>query len=190
MILDKRWRNRNQFRLLVLVVLTIAYLPGSSQNFKKIEKRASQNYDEGNFVEARDQFLILFDAEWNKNVSASYLASCYLELDKPIKSYEVLSQITEPDPVNSYLMILTNYYLENFEEADRLLENFKDTAGFDIQSLSAKIAMAEKKYASNTGIMLQNFGSEINSEDLEYSAVMYNGHNQLLFTTRKEEGGS
>lgn len=190
MILDKSWDKSNHFRLLVLVILTITYLPVSSQNFQKIENKATRNYDEGNFVEARDQFSVLFDAEWNKNVSASYLASCYLELDMPLKSYEVLSQITEPDPVNSYLMILTNYYLENFEEADRLLKDFKDTAGFDIQSLSGKITMAERNYASNTGILLQNFGSEVNSEHLEYSAVMYNGYNQLLFTSRKEENGS
>ncbi len=183
------WSRKSAFRpLLSLGLLVLISISVLAQNPKRIEKQAVENFNQGNFVDARDQFIKLFDAGWNYNITASYLASCYLELDKPQKSFEVLSQVEEPDQVNSYLMILTQYYLEKFDEAERLISEFRDTTGFEIDVLKERIARAEEKYQTNNGILVQNFGDGVNSEDMEYSAIMYNGYNELLFTSRKEEG--
>lgn len=169
----------------VLIILTNTQL--SAQNLKKVEKQAIVDFEKANFVDARDKFQTLLKAEWNLNSTASYLASCYLELDEPLKAYEVLTQISDPDELNVYLRILSCYYLEFFEEAENLLSNFPDSGAFDLDDLKNRVARAKESYSSGDGVLVQNFGENINSENLEYSAVMYNDFNKLLFTSRKEE---
>ncbi len=157
------------------------------QNLKRTEKQAISEFEKGNFIEAREKFQTLFKAEWNVSSTSSYLASCYLELDEPLKAYEILTQVSEPNSLNIYLRILACYYLEFFEEAERLIADFPDSTGLDIQSISDRVTRAKESYNSGEGILVQNFGENINSENLEYSAVMYNDYNKLLFTSRKEE---
>ncbi len=175
------------FTLFFTALILVFPIQVTAQNLRKTEKEAIRNFDEGNFIKASKQFDMLYDADWNVKMTSTYLASCYLEMDDPNKAYEVLTQITDPDPANQYLLILTNYNLEKFDEARSLIKNFQDTTGFNIQSISQKISKAQSMYDSNQGILIQNFGDEVNSEDLEYSAVMYNDFNKLLFTSRKEE---
>lgn len=183
------WSRKGiHFTLLFAALILLTCFEAKSQNLRKIEREATSHFNDGNFVLARDQFIILQKADWNENMTSSFLASCYLEMDEPLKAFEVLSKVSDPDPANNYLMILTYYNLENFEEADRLIKDFQDTAGFDIQSMSERVSRAQSSYNNNRGILIQNFGSEINSENLEYSAVMYNDYNKLLYTSRKEDG--
>lgn len=175
------------FTLLTTAIITLSSTHVLSQNLKKIERQAIGDFEKGNFVDARDQFKTLLKSEWNVNSTSSYLASCYLELDEPLKSYEILSQVTEPDELITYLRILSCYYLEFFEEAENLINDFPDSTGFDIEDLRGRVARAKESYSAGDGILVQNFGENINSENLEYSAVMYNDFNKLLFTSRKEE---
>ncbi|XOV94948.1 MAG: SPOR domain-containing protein [Bacteroidota bacterium] len=175
--------------LLIIALFTFSCISINAQNLNKIEKQAVKDFDQGNFVKARDELLVLYNSERRNNVISSYLASCYLELDEPLKSYEILTKISDPDPVNQYLMILTQYDLENFDEASRLINEFPSEAeGYDIDELNNKIARAKSEYGNDKGILVQNFGPDINSKDLEYSAVMYNDYNKLLFTSRKASG--
>lgn len=174
--------------LLISGLLLLTNLPIFSQNLKRIEKKAVENFDNGNFVAARDQFITLLEPNPDNNVVTSYLASCYLELDKPQLAHDALAHLTNPDKVNDYLLILTNYYLEDFEKAEQLIAEFGNPEEFDVVSLEDKIRRAKINYGSNSGILVQNFGDEVNSAEMEYSAVMYNGYYELLFTSRKEEG--
>lgn len=182
------WGQKNLLlALLTTALITLSGTQVLSQNLKRVEKSAIGDFENGNFIEARDKFKTLLKAEWNFNSTSSYLASCYLELDEPLKSYEVLTQISEPDALNTYLRILSCYYLEFFEEAERLIVDFPDSTGLEIDDIRERVARAKESYSSGDGILVQNFGENINSENLEYSAVMYNDFNKLLFTSRKEE---
>ncbi len=182
------WGQKNLLlALLTTALITLSGTQVLSQNLKRVEKSAIGDFENGNFIEARDKFKTLLKAEWNFNSTSSYLASCYLELDEPLKSYEVLTQVSEPDALNTYLRILSCYYLEFFEEAERLIVDFPDSTGLEIDDIRERVARAKESYSSGDGILVQNFGENINSENLEYSAVMYNDFNKLLFTSRKEE---
>ncbi len=182
------WSQKNLLlALLTTALITLSGTQVLSQNLKRVEKSAIGDFENGNFIEARDKFKTLLKAEWNLNSTSSYLASCYLELDEPLKSYEVLTQVSEPDALNTYLRILSCYYLEFFEEAERLIVDFPDSTGLEIDDIRERVARAKESYSSGDGILVQNFGENINSENLEYSAVMYNDFNKLLFTSRKEE---
>ncbi|MEQ8879599.1 MAG: SPOR domain-containing protein [Cyclobacteriaceae bacterium] len=173
--------------LLTTAILTLTFTPASAQNLRRIERQAIAEFENGNFIEARDKFQTLFKFEWNIYNTSSYLASCYLELDEPLKAYEILAHVSNPDELNTYLRILSCYYLEFFDEAEMLIESFPDSAGFDIEDLKKRVARAKESYSQGDGILVQNFGENINSENLEYSAVMYNDFNKLLFTSRKGE---
>jgi len=181
------WSKKCILFTLFTIALTILSYSGYSQNLRKIEKQAIGEFEKGNFTEARDKFQTLFKSEWNLNSTSSYLASCYLELEEPRKAYEILTQVKDPDDLMVYLRILSCYYLEFFEEAENLIMNFPDSSGLDIESISDRVTRAKESYSSGEGILVQNFGENINSENLEYSAVMYNDFNKLLFTSRKEQ---
>lgn len=176
------------FIILPVVISLLTAIPVYSQNLKKIEKKAIQRFKKGNFVDAKNSFLMLFDAEWNKNSTCSYLAKCYLELHQPQKSYEILKTVPDPDQNIIYLLILSNYSLEKFKEADELLRVLEDTVSFDVSSIKQQVDLALETYNNQKGYMIQNFGPGINTEGREYSAVMYNDYNKLLYTSRKETG--
>lgn len=167
-------------------ILFISVTQINAQNFEKIEKQAIRSFEKKNFVQARDQFLILHKADWNNINTTAYLASCYLQLKNPLKAEEMLSSIKENDPWINYLKIETSFYLEKFEETERLISNFGDTTGYKLQPIIQKLSHARMSYSNEKGYLVQNFGSSVNSKDMEYSAVMFDDFNKLLFTVRKE----
>ena len=159
-----------------------------SQHHQKSFKKGLHHFDKGNFVGATDQLQPLLDSGWNVNEVSSYLAQCYFELHEPEKAKLILEQIDEPSVENEYLLILAYYFTENFDVTDSLIQSFKDTVDFDVNYFKEKLGNTYSKYGSSKGFVVQNFGPEINSKNREYSAVMYNDFNKLLFTSRKAKG--
>ena len=174
------------YPIFILALLTSS-LPSSAQSLERLEKQAIRSFQRANFVKARDQFVVLYDSGWNKVSTTSYLASCYLELNNPVKSYEVLSSVNEADPDINFLKIKSSFALEKFDEAERLINNFGDTSGYNLKPLAAQLVKARDSYNNERGFLIQNFGSSVNSEDMEYSAVMFDDFNKLMFTVRKEK---
>ncbi len=179
-------------RSLVVSFLSLSFVllvaaPLYAQNLERIEKQAIRSFKRENFVKARDQFLILYDSGWNQVSTSSYLASCYLELNNPEKSYDILSELDAESQDVNFLRIRSAFSLELFDEAERLINAFGDTTGYKLEPIINKLLQARDSYANEKGYLIQNFGSSVNSEDMEYSAVMFDDYNKLLYTVRKED---
>ena len=171
---------------LAFSIFLSASAPLAAQNLERVEKQAIRSFKRANYVKARDQFLVLYDSGWNQVSTSSYLASCYLELNDPAKSYDILSTIDTDSKDVDLLKIRSAFSLEKFDEAENLINNFGDTTGYQLQPLIDKLLKARDSYANEKGYLIQNFGSSVNSKDMEYSAVMFDDYNKLLYTVRKE----
>lgn len=183
----------NKHRLifaLPLFLLMVAANPSYSQSLKAQEKTALRNFSNGNYVRAKNTFKVLYDSSYNQNSTSLYLAQCYFELHQPQKSYEVLKSVTNPSLDHLFLLILSAYNIERFQEARKLIAEFPETEEFDLSELKEKVDKALKSYDQQKGFLVQNFGPDINTENWEYSAVMLNGFNKLLYTSREESSSN
>ena len=179
-------RKRIVFSLFFIALFSLTSLEIMSQSLRNIEKKGIRHFENANYVKARDHFLVLYDSGWNENSTCSYLAECYIKLHEPEKSYQLLSKLSHPNQENLYLMILSSYYSENFQDADSLMKSFSDSS-FDVQSIKDRVQRTLTTYENSMGFTIQNFGEDINTKNREYSAVMYNDYNSLLFTSRNEQ---
>ena len=177
------------YLLIFLAFIVIIPIEGNGQSNQKIEKQAMANFDKGNYVKARDLFIKLSDSNWNENNTSFFLAQCYLKLHQPEKAFELLTNVSEPNEEIKLLSILSSVYSENFDEALELLENFKNTQA-ESPEVEELVSSVLEHYEKKKGFIVQNLGDNINSPDREYSAVMYNDYNKLLFTSRKEQSSS
>lgn len=173
---------------LVSTMLTVA--PATSQSLTKIEKQAFRSFEKGNYVDARRNFEKLHRSSFNLQSSSLYLARCYLELHHPQQAYNILKKVENPSQEHLYWLITASYSLEKFQEADQLIRDFEDTASYNLSEITTKVELAMDSYVSERGYLVQNFGPEINTEAREYSAIMYNDYNKLLYTSRKESGSN
>ncbi len=181
-------RIRIQVGALVLICMSFALSDVVAQNEQRTYKKAIQFFEKGNYVEASEQLHPLLDSGWNVNEVSSYLAQCYFELHQPEKSKSILEDLEDPNDENQYLLILANYFTEDFSTADAMIKEFDDTTNFEVEGFKQMLAQSGGTYSRSKGYVIQNFGAEINSVDREYSAVMYNDFNTLLFTSRKATG--
>ncbi len=176
--------------IFVLIFSVLIYGSGQAQNLASIEKKGIKSFEKENYIAAKDNFQILYDSRWNLSSTSSYLAKCHLELHQPQNAYDILKKIEEPSQEHIYLLIQSSFELEKFNESKRLLSDFNDTTSYDLASLKQRIEFTYNTYQSQKGFVVQNFGPEINTAGREYSAVMYNDYNKLLYTTRQESGSN
>jgi len=182
---------RRMLKLFFLLIFSVfLFGNGQAQNLKSIEKKAIRSFEKENYIAAKDNFKTLYDSKWNLPSTGSYLAQCYLELHQPANAYNLLKEIENPNQNHIYLLIQASLALENFNEAKSLLNDFKDTSIYDIASLRKQIEFTSNTYNSQKGFVVQNFGPEINTSGREYSAVMYNDYNKLLYTARQVSGSN
>lgn len=179
----------HSFSTFLVVFLLFGMLPNiCAQNLSSIEKRAVKSYNKGNMIQARDQFKILYDSGFLSESTTSYLAKCYIELYESSKAKKILSELSELNEENTYLLALSSLLTEDFNKADSLLKLVNDTSAFDLKEAREILAKAKKSYRDSKGYFVQNLGERINTKDREYSAIMYNDYNELLFTKRGEYG--
>lgn len=177
------------YRIFIAVFILLGTLHSTdAQNLQSMEKKAIRAYQKGNMVQARDQFKVLYDSGYLPASTTSYLAKCYIELYESSKAKKILSELSNLNEENTYLFALSSLLTEDFERADSLLNLVSDTSTFDLTEAREILNKAKKSYRNSKGYFVQNLGERINTKDREYSAIMYNDYNELLFTKRGEYG--
>lgn len=171
----------------IVLFLVVGLSSSLGQSLKVESRKAIKSFDKGNYIKARDRFIYLYDTAYEINNTASYLARCYLELHEPEKACEVFKGLAELNDENTYLYSVSSYFSERFHQADSLLSHIDDTTYYDVKEARAVLQNARDLYERGKGYYIQNFGPKVNTTDREYSAVMYNDYNKLIYTTRKAQ---
>ena len=154
------------------------------RNFKK----GVRLFDKGNFAQAGVQFQQLLDSGYHDSKLVTYMAQIHLELHAPHAAKHLIltvDSIQRNEDLN-YLLAISHYYLEEFDDAKAVLSLVSDTSSYHLDHMKTQISNSVSHYQDSKGYIVQNFGSEVNSQYREYSAVMYNDFNELLYTTRND----
>ena len=173
-------------RVIPLALFALATTFSYSQNLNKDYKKALRSLEFGNYVEARDRFESIFDEVEEKNEIASYLSECYLALHQEEQIKSLVRSLENPDDYNLYDLALAYYYEEQFDSAAYIASQISQEEDLDPENLQLQIEGSTLFYGEEEGILIQNFGNHINSDQREYCSVMYNDYNTLLFTSRGE----
>lgn len=178
--------KKTLLRLPCVIVLLLFYSSHGQDTHKNL-KKGVKFFETGNYVKAIELFEALTDSSGNHNNEiATYLAQCHLELLEPESALSVLQSVDEPNNFNIFLQAESCYHSEQFDKALTLTSQLSDTSYFDIEELKERILIAKSSYSEGKGYIIQNFGDKINSKEREYSAVMFNDYNKLLFTSRRK----
>lgn len=152
----------------------------------KSYKKGVRHFQNGNFVKAEEQFQQLLDSGYRDNDLIIHQAQVHLELHEPHAAKNVILLSKKRNQDLDYLLAISHYYLEEFEEAFVELTFVTDTASFHVKEMHDRIADVMHHYHDAQGYVIQNFGPEVNTEFREYAPVMYDGFNDLLFTSRND----
>ncbi|MFY0628393.1 MAG: OmpA family protein [Reichenbachiella sp.] len=152
----------------------------------KAFKKGERLFKNGNFIKAEEQFKILLDSGYRDNDLITLQAQVYLELHEPHSCKDVILLSEKRNEDLDYLLAISHYYLEEFGDALRELDLVKDTATYHVDDMRRRIKNSIEHYRDAEGYVVQNFGPEVNTKFREYSAVMYNDFNHLLYTSRND----
>lgn len=152
----------------------------------KAYKKGVKFFKKENYLQAGEQFQILIDSGYRDHDLIAYQAQVHLELHEPHAAKDVLLLPKERTQDLDYLLAISHYYLEEFEEAFVELSFVTDTAAYHVNEMHDKIAEVLRHYQDAKGYTVQNFGPEVNTKFQEYAAVMLGSYDELLFTTRND----
>lgn len=172
--------------LTTLVHLSHGQVEEDPASSHKSYKKGARLFKNGNFVNAEEQFQILIDSGYRDNDLIAYQAQVHLELHEPHAAKDVILLSKKRDQDLDYLLAISHYYLEEFDEARRELSLVTDTATFHVDQMRRRLEDVAHHYHDAQGYVIQNFGSEVNTKYREYAPVMYDGFKELLFTTRND----
>lgn len=176
--------------LITLCLLTFGYHSIAQKDDKasdhKAYKKGVKLFKNGNFVNAEEQFQLLLDSGFRYQDLIAYQAQVHLELHEPHAAKDVILLTDERNDDLDYLLAISHYHLEEFDDALRELNLVKDTATFDVHGFREIIENSMSHYQEYQGYIIQNCGPEVNTKYREYAAVMYDGFNELLFTSRND----
>lgn len=177
------------FFFLVITVITNSSYAQEVQDAAsshKSYKKGARLFKNGNFVKAEEQFQMLLDSGYRDNDLIAYQAQVHLELHEPHSAKDVILLSPKRDQDLDYLLAISHYYLEEFDDARRELSLVTDTATFHVDEMRRRLEDVAHHYHDAQGYVIQNFGSEVNTKYREYAPVMYDGFKELLFTTRND----
>ncbi|WP_109830307.1 OmpA family protein [Reichenbachiella versicolor] len=154
----------------------------SNKSFKK----GVRLFNSGNFIQAEKQFQVLLDSGYRDLDLIAIQAQVHLELHAPHAAKDVILLTDERNEDLDFLLAVSHYFLEEFDEAYKELMLIKDTAAYHVDDMKRRIDYAKQHYRDYKGYVIQNFGPEVNTKYREYAAVMFHGTGELLYTTRND----
>ncbi|MDW7690660.1 OmpA family protein [Flammeovirgaceae bacterium SG7u.111] len=163
-------------------------------------KKGLHEYYEGNIRKSLGYFEAAAAADEEKLKATYFQARCYLEMHdkKPKEALSMLldlkdTEIPSIDRGYHYYMAMAYHQNEKFDEALlalKAIEGDSPRPEDEINLLKDNITLAKKYYAQPVkGMVVKNLGSDINSKDMEYSAVMMDDYRTILYTSRQPKSG-
>lgn len=179
-----------KYFLISVLMLSLGSLNAQNQpdlaSDHKAYKKGARFFRDGNYVKAEQQFQYLLDSGYRDNDLITYQAQVFLELHEPHAAKNVILLSEKRNQDLDYLLAIAHYYLEEFDEAFVELSFISDTATYHVKDMHDRIADCMQHYQDAEGYVVQNFGSDVNTDHQEYAAVMYDDFNELLFTSRND----
>lgn len=179
---------KGYLRTSVWIYCILLTIYGSAQNPRKIVSKGIKYFEKGNYVGALDHLHTL-DSSHIDNQVASVMGLCYLNLYQPQRSLEILNKMPRPDSTIQMALLQTYIQLERFDQATRLLANMSWLNKDSLSTIKKSIGHLKAFYDNKKGVIVQNFGPEINTARREYNSVSFNHYNNLLFTMRDDKDG-
>lgn len=196
-VVNKTHFGKWVFSILIFILPIASY----GQVDKGMMKKGLHEYYEGNTRKSLNYFEAAAAADENDLKAKYYQARCYLEIHdkKPKEALSILTELkdTEIPSIDRgyyYYMAMAYHQNERFDEALsalKAIEGDSPRPEDEINLLKDHITLAKKYYAEPVkGMVVKNLGADVNSEKMEYSAVMMNDYRTILYTSRqsKSEG--
>ncbi len=179
------------FFLFILVGIQIGFT--SAQSISKKVKVGNQYFENEYYVLALEAYHKVLKED-SSQADIKLLASiCYLELDEPEKAFDLLNSIENENYSIRFFRAASLYKMENFDESLSLLNSLPDSISdpyLDPEKLKEQIRFAKVNYEDSKGFVVRNFGEKINTPHREYSSVMINQYDSVLFTSRPMQNHS
>ena len=179
-------------RLLSLALLLIVLINVSSQDNKK----AMQFFDAGNFEEAIDEYLPLYEAdkenlEFNYNLAVSYL-NTNIDKSLAIIHLETLTKNPKIDANAWYLLGRAYHFGYQFDAAIAAYEKFRETnSGSEANKMDA---VKQIEYCENAkelmkfgvNVKFENLGKSVNSAYADYFPFIPTNESFLMFNSKRD----
>ena len=178
--------------LLSLPLLLIVFVNISSQD----RKTAIKLFDAGNYEEAIDEYLPLYEGdkeslEFNYNLAVSYL-NTNIDKSLAIPHLETLTKIPEIDANAWYLLGRAYHFGYQFDAAIAAYEKFRETnSGSEANKIDA---VKQIEYCENAKelmkfgvrVKFENLGKNINSAYADYFPFIPTNESFLIFNSKRD----
>ncbi len=162
-------------------------------------KIADDNFKNGNFEGALDEYLLLIKKEPGNDKYNYRLGVCYLNTDiDKTKAITFLEKIQEKstEPDSKYLLARAYQYSYRFDEALRLFEKYKQEGKGSSENM--KDAEHQVQYCINAkelmkfplNVSFENLGKNVNSEYPDYFPFIPADESFLIFNSKRPEAGT
>lgn len=179
-------------RLLSLSVLLISFVNISSQD----KKKAIQFFGAGNFEEAIDEYLPLYEEdkenfEFNYNLAVSYL-NTNIDKSLAIHHLEVLTKDANVEANAWYLLGRAYHFGYQFDAAIAAYQKFGEAdGGSEINKIDA---VKQIEYCENAKelmkfavrVKFENLGSKVNSAYADYFPFIPTNESFLMFNSKRD----
>ena len=179
-------------RLLSLMLLLIVFVSVSSQD----KKTAMKFFEAGNFEEAIDEYLPLYEAdkenlEFNYNLAVSYL-NTNIDKSLAIPHLETLTKNPKIDANAWYLLGRAYHFGYQFDAAIIAYEKFRETNnGSEVNKVDA---IKQIEYCENAKelmkfgvkVKFENLGKNINSPYADYFPFVPIDESYLIFNSKRD----
>jgi len=179
-------------RLLSLPLLLIIFINASAQDRKK----AMEFFETGNFEEAIDEYLPLYEEdkeslEFNYNLAVSYL-NTNIDKSLAIPHLETLTKNPKIDANAWYLLGRAYHFGYQFDDAIGAYEKFRETnSGSDENQLDA---VKQIEYCENAKelmkfpvrVKFENLGKNVNSVYADYFPFIPTDESFLIFNSKRD----
>lgn len=189
---------------LFFALLLCVSLPSYSQKppVKKAaagdEKLAEENFRNGNFEGALDEYLVLIKKDPANEKYNYRIGVCYLNTDidktKAISYFEKIQNSTS-EPETKYLLGRAYHYALQFDDAIKCFQKYKQEGKGSSENI--KDAAVQMQYCINAkelikfplNVTFENLGKNVNSQYPDYFPFVPADESFLIFNSKRPEAG-
>lgn len=186
--------------LFVNIAVTLFIINSTFAQDKAVIKKAATLFDQFNFYEALDEYLLLLeeapeDPLFNYRVGVCYL-NTNIDKSNAVSYLEKVIAQEKPNPTAYYLLGRAYHYAYRFNDAIKMLEEFKTINKEDV--ISNEDVTKHIEYCYNAielmkfqlDVSFENVGNVINSAGPDYYPFVPQDESFIVFNSRRDDGSS